>query len=172
MSDQEHRDQLQCSVRNERQQQQRATLRLMWCREPKVAKVEKTEGAAAKVLKSRQVTRLSHTHSSPHYTDLGSQLQTLPQLITCITLPLCDMSWHPQQSFIQIPPEPEPKGNSCPLPGRVTGDIFSLLSWSWHCSLLSPLHSWLLSSSMRTLSSHDAVMNLTDQSEIKLTIEQ
>ena len=49
-------------------------------------------------------------------------------------------------------------------------ETFSLCYPDPDTTLLSPLHSWLLSSSMRTLSSHDAVMNLTDPSEIKLTI--
>ena len=114
MSDQEHRDQLQCSVRNEGQRQQRGdtegnVMHRTQGRQGRedrrsCSRNEKCSGV------SRQVTKLGPTQ----YTDLGSQLQTFPELITCVTPCVT-----PQQSFIQIPPEPEPGGNSCPLrPGH------------------------------------------------------
>ena len=128
MSDQENRDQLQCSVRNERQQQQRGDT------EGNV--MHRTQGRQGREdrrsVKTSYETRSSVPSQQPSIYRSGITAADISRAhYLCHPPP----AWHPQQSFIQIPPEPEPGGNSCPLPGRVTGDIFSLLSWSWHCSL-------------------------------------
>ena len=68
------------------------------------------------------------------------------------------------------PDSPRARAGRKQLPAPRPGHRRHFLSAILILTLLSPLHSWLLSSSMRTLSSHDAVMNLTDPSEIKLTI--
>ena len=171
MSDQENRDQLQCSVRNERQQQQRGdtVMHRTQGRQGREDRRSCSRNAKCSGV-SRQVTRLgprSH-HSSPQYTDLGSQLHTFPELITCVTLPLCNIPSRVLSRFPQ--PQSQSREETAARSPAGSPETFSLCYPD--TALLSPLHSWLLSSSMRTLSSHDAVMNLTDPSQIKLTIEQ
>ena len=91
MSDQENRDQLQCSVRNERQQQQRGDTEGNVMHRTQGRQGREDRRSCSRNAKcsgeSRQVTRLGPTQ----YTDLGLQPQTFPELITCVTLPLCNI---------------------------------------------------------------------------------
>ena len=157
MSDQENRDQLQCSVRNERQQQQRGdTEGNAVMHRTQGRQGRETEGAAAEMRSAQECQD-----------KLRSQMQTFPELITCVTLPLCNI---PSRVLSRFPQSQSREETAARSPAG-SPETFSLC-YPDPDSVLSPLHSWLLSSSLRTLSSHDAVMNLTDPSEIKLSIEQ
>ena len=99
--------------------------------EPKVAKAEEYLQAARmrvmyEVLARGDNKSNENQSQRPHFTDLGSQLRIFPEPhYLCHPLYVYNIVT-PQQSFIQLPPEPEPGGNSCRPPGRVTGDIFPL----------------------------------------------
>ena len=132
MSDQENRDQLQCSVRNERQQQQRGDTEGNVMHRTQGRQGREDRRSCSRNAKcsgvSRQVTRLGPTH----YTDLRLQLLTFPELITCVTLPLCVTS--PAEFY---PDSPRARAGRKQLPATRPGHRRHFLSAILILTLLS-----------------------------------